>query len=85
MAKQSRKHYTRSRMDSGHHRRILITMAVLGLAAFVPVGMRLYSLMVTQYDYYSQKALNNQTRSTSVTAARGDIFDRNMNVLAVLL
>ncbi len=82
MAKQSRKHYTRSRMDSGHHRRILITMAVLGLAAFVPVGMRLYSLMVSQYDYYSQKALNNQTRSTPVMADRGEIYDRNMNLLA---
>ena len=82
MAKTQRKQYTRSRMDSGHHRRILITMAVLGVTAFVPVGMRLYSLMVSQYDYYSQKALNNQTRSTSVMADRGMIYDRNMNILA---
>ena len=82
MAKPKRKQYTRSRMDSGHHRRILVTMTVLGLAAFVPVGIRLYSLMVSQYDYYAQKALNNQTRSTSVMADRGVIYDRNMSILA---
>ena len=79
---EHRRSYSRIRMDSGHHRRILITMAVLGLLAFVPVGLRLYSLMVTQYDYYSRKALNNQTRSTAVSARRGEIYDRNMNILA---
>ena len=82
MDKAKGKHYGRTRMDSGHHRRILITMAMLGLAAFVPVFWRLYSLMVTQYDYYAQKALNNQTRSTTVMADRGEIYDRNMNILA---
>ena len=59
-----------------------MTMVVLGLAAFVPIGVRLYGLMVTQYDYYSGLALRNQTRSTGVAADRGDIFDRNMNILA---
>ena len=79
---EHRRSYGRTRMDSGHHRRILITMAVLGLLAFVPVGLRLYSLMVVQYEDYSRKALNNQTRSTAVSARRGEIYDRNMNVLA---
>ena len=59
-----------------------MTMVVLGLVAFVPIGVRLYGLMVTQYDYYSGLALRNQTRSTTVAANRGDIFDRNMNILA---
>ncbi len=74
--------YGRRRMDSGHHRRILLTMAALGLAAFLPIGLRLYTLMIREYDYYSHKALNNQTRSTTVSAPRGDILDRNMNILA---
>ena len=39
MKKTSGKSYGRSRMDSGHHRRILLTMAALGLAAFVPIGL----------------------------------------------
>ena len=57
-------------------------MALLGILAFIPVGCQLYSLMVNQYDYYSQLALRNQTRTTSVTANRGTIYDRNMNILA---
>ena len=59
-----------------------MTTVVLGLAAFVPIGAQLYNLMVKQYDYYSGLALRNQTRSTTVAADRGDIFDRNMNILA---
>jgi len=80
MRKRSR--YERVRLDSGQHRRILLIALVFGILAFVPVALRLWQLTVTDYGYYSRLALNNQTRSTSVTAARGDIFDRNMNVLA---
>ena len=77
-----KKHYERVRFDSGQHRRIMAVTAVLGLIAFLPVALRLYSLMVSQHDLYSQLALRNQTRSTAVTAHRGTIYDRNMNVLA---
>ena len=83
MAKDAKKRrFERLRADTGQHHRILLTMAVLGLLAFVPVGMRLYRLMVTEYDYYASLALRNQTRTTTVSAGRGDIYDRNMNVLA---
>ena len=74
--------YDRIRLDSGQHRRILLAALVFGLLAFLPVGLRLYGLMVTDYDYYAGLALGNQTRSTKVEAERGDILDRNMNVLA---
>ena len=77
-----KREYHRLRLDSGQHRRILLVSAVLGGLAFVPVAVRLYTLMVTDYDYYSNLALRNQTRTTTVSADRGDIFDRNMNVLA---
>ena len=73
---------SRIRMDTGHHRRILAVMAVLGILVFVPVGMQLYKLMIKEFDYYSALALRNQTRSTTVTANRGNIYDRNMNILA---
>ena len=43
-----KKSYTRLRFDSGQHRRILITMAVLCVLGFIPVFFRLYNLMVTQ-------------------------------------
>lgn len=72
----------RFRMDSGQHRRILLTMAFLGILAFIPLGVRLYGLMVQNYDYYAGLALRNQSRSTPVAADRGIIYDRNMNILA---
>ena len=74
--------YRRIRADSGQQRRIRIAMAVLGAAAFLPVLCQLYSLMVTHYDTYSALALSNQSRTTQVSAARGTIYDRNMNILA---
>ena len=74
--------FARLRMDSGQHRRVMLTAAFLGIFAFVPVFFRLYILMVRDYELYSELALRNQTRSTSVTADRGTIYDRNLNVLA---
>ena len=79
---RKKREYNRLRLDSGQHRRILLVSAVLGALAFVPVGLRLYTLMVADYDYYAALALRNQTRTTTVSAHRGDIFDRNMNILA---
>ena len=84
MGKEARrkKEYARLRSDTGQHHRIMAVMIALGMAAFVPVGLRLYQLMVTEYDYYSSLALRNQTRTTQVSADRGNIYDRNMNILA---
>ena len=76
------KQYDRLRFNSGQHRRILLTGLLLGILAFVPVGIRLYGLMIRDYDYYAALALRNQTRTTTVSAHRGDIYDRNMNILA---
>ena len=81
MGKQQ-KEFGRLRMDSGQHRRVMLTAVFLGVLAFLPVAARLYFLMVEQYDEYSRLALGNQTRSTAVTADRGIIYDRNLNVLA---
>ena len=72
----------RVRADSGQHRRILAVMAFLGIIAFVPVALQLYNLMIVNFGYYSNLALRNQTRTTYVTANRGTIYDRNMNILA---
>ena len=84
MAKHARKktRYERVRFDSGQHHRIMAVTAVLGLLAFVPVALQLYTLMVRDYDYYARLALRNQTRTTTVTAPRGTIYDTNMNILA---
>ena len=76
------KQYDRLRLNTGQHRRIYLAMLLLGVLAFLPVFWRLYDLMVRQYDRYAALALRNQTRTTSVTALRGEIYDRNMNILA---
>lgn len=78
-----KREFNRLRMDSGQHRRIILAGLVLGILAFIPVAFRLFDLMVNSYAYYSEKALNNQTRSTGVTAERGTIYDCNMNMLAL--
>jgi len=83
MAKPAKKQeYNRIRRDSGQHRRIRNTALVLGVLAFIPVCVQFYTLMVRDYDYYARLALRNQTRTTAVTADRGIIYDRNMNILA---
>ena len=84
MGKSARKkrETNRLRADTGQHQRIMLVMAVLGILAFLPIAAQLYRLMVVEYDYYAAKALRNQTRTTTVTAERGNIYDRNMNVLA---
>ncbi len=83
MAKGTKKReYSRIRKDTGQHRRITITALCLGILAFIPVFMQLYTLMVRDYDYYSRLALRNQTRTTRVTAERGVIYDRNMHIFA---
>ncbi len=69
-------------MDTGQHRRITFTALALGILAFIPIAMQLYTLMVTDYAYYARLALRNQTRTTQVTADRGVVYDRNMNILA---
>ena len=74
--------YARIRGDSGQKRRILLTGLVLGALAFVPVAAQLFRLMVVDYGYYSDLALRNQSRTTNVTTDRGQILDRNLNILA---
>ena len=80
---EKKKQYFRVRGDSAQQRRILMAALILGILAFIPIAVRLYTLMVRDYGYYSRLALKNQTRTTRVSAQRGDIYDRNMNILAI--
>ena len=77
-----KKKYERVRANSGHHHRILAVTAVMAFLAFVPVSLRLFDLMVLQYETYAARALRNQSRTTTVSAQRGIIYDINMNILA---
>lgn len=64
-------------------RRTVVLMALFGVAVFVPLIMKLFSLQVMQYETLSQLAADNQTRISKITPPRGTVYDRNMNVLAV--
>ena len=83
MGKQPKKGtYQRLRLDTKQHLRLMAVMALLGICAFLPVAWRLWNLMIRDYHIYADLALRNQTRTTAVSPRRGEIFDRNMNVLA---
>ncbi len=64
-------------------KRTVWIMALCGVVLFIPLFVTLYKIMITQHDFYEGLAMENQTRSTSVSAARGTVYDRNMNVLAM--
>ena len=62
--------------------RTFVVMLLLGVVAFIPLVSTLYQLMIVEHDQYEEWAIRNQTRSTTLTASRGVIYDRNMNILA---
>lgn len=64
-------------------RRISVLMTLFGFVVFIPLIAKLVQLQIIEHDSLSEMAVDNQTRVSSVTAARGTIYDRNMNVLAV--
>lgn len=88
--KQSENRYRRKRR-SGRNPEVPVThvrkgifamMICLGILSFCAVAGMLVKLMLIDHNKYEEKAIRNQTRTTSVTASRGTVYDRNMNVLA---
>ena len=63
-------------------RRTMILMILCGIVLFIPLIATLYQLMIVDHDKYEEMAIQNQTRSTTLSAARGMIYDRNMNIMA---
>ena len=88
--KQSENRYRRKRrsgrnpeVPATHVRKGIFAMMIcLGILSFCAVAGMLVKLMLIDHNKYEEKAIRNQTRTTSVTASRGTIYDRNMNVLA---
>ncbi|MDD3164365.1 MAG: penicillin-binding transpeptidase domain-containing protein [Oscillospiraceae bacterium] len=63
--------------------RMIVVLLLGTVVLFVPLYLMLYYDMITEHDRYEGEATENQTRSTSVSASRGTIYDRNMNILAI--
>lgn len=62
--------------------RILIAMFVFGVFLFIPIVANLYNVQIIKHSDYNARAIRQQTDEYSVTASRGTIYDRNMNVMA---
>ena len=74
--------YDREKAGHGVLRRTTFIMIFCGIVLFIPLIWRLATLMLAEHDKYESDAISNQTRSTTVSADRGAIYDRNMNFLA---
>ena len=64
-------------------RRTLFLMIVCGIVAFIALGARLFKLQILDHDTYESAAVEQQLRQTTVSAHRGTLYDRNMNILAM--
>ena len=64
-------------------RRILTAAAVIVVAGFAALIIRLFQLQIVDAEEYQRKAASQQLRVTEISAARGYIYDRNNNVLAM--
>ena len=63
--------------------RTFLVMLVMGLGVFALVFGKLYNLQIVRHEELQNKALDQQTRSTEITANRGTIYDRGGNILAI--
>ena len=63
--------------------RTMLIMVLLGVCTFLVLFGRLYILQILRHDELQAKAVDQQTRSTVISASRGTIYDANHNVLAI--
>lgn len=64
-------------------RRTVGLMLICGVILFVPLFWKLWDISINHHADYQQKATEQQTLDLSVSASRGNIYDRNGNVLAM--
>jgi len=64
-------------------RRTVFLMVVCGVVLFIPLFWKLWEISIVNHEAYQQQAARQQTIDLSVTASRGDIYDRSGNVMAM--
>ena len=64
-------------------RRTLALLLVFGVASFAALFAKAYDLTINQSDDLQKRAAAQQTRSTSISASRGTIYDRSGNIMAI--
>ena len=87
MADRKRKRMVQQQPDRRANRTILVRTLVLltlfGVAAFVPLLVRLWQIQIRDYDKYQGMAVEQQTADSTVEANRGTIYDRSGETLAM--
>lgn len=64
-------------------RRTLYFLLVFGVLSFVLLFVKLYDITINRHDEMQERAARQQTQSTTISASRGTIYDRNGKILAV--
>ena len=64
-------------------KRTVILMLLCGVGLFIPLFLRLWDIAIVHHEDYQRQATGQQTLDLSVSAARGNIYDCNGNVLAM--
>ena len=64
-------------------RRTIFLMLVCGVLMFVPLAWKLWDIAIVHHDEYQKMAAQQQTLDFSISASRGNIYDRNGNVMAM--
>jgi stage V sporulation protein D (sporulation-specific penicillin-binding protein) len=64
------------------NKRRLLILLVIFVVLFVIAVLRLAVLQILQHSFYEKKSLEQRTRIINLAAQRGDIFDRQGNLLA---
>lgn len=87
-AHKGKKGYKRKKIEKNVNTNADVRKRMIAIGGFCGVFLfslllgHLFRLMIVKHDYYETKAIQNQTRSTAITASRGMIYDRNMEILA---
>ena len=63
--------------------RTAVLMGLMGVLVFIPLVVQLWKVSILRHDEYQKLAAKQQTMDISVNAARGEIRDRDGNVMAV--
>lgn len=64
-------------------RRTIFLMVVCGVLMFAPLAWKLWDIAIVHHDEYQKMAAQQQTLDFSISASRGNIYDRNGNVMAM--
>lgn len=68
-------------MKKQKENRITLLQVIFGIL-FLAIAIKLFSLMIRQGDYYKDLSDNRKVQEVDEIASRGDILDRNGNILA---